>query len=155
MNYWLIKSEPGSYSIDDLARDRRTSWNGVRNYQARNFMKAMKKGDKVLFYHSSTDPSAVVGIAEVVKQAYPDDTALDSKSNYYDPKSTKQKPIWEMVDIKYTLTFKEPVTLTEIKRLPALSGILLAQPGSRLSVLPVLPEHFAIIARLGSGKQPR
>ncbi len=149
MNYWLMKSEPGSYSIDDLVRDKRTSWNGVRNYQARNFMKAMKKGDRVLFYHSSANPNAVVGIAEIVKEAYPDELALDAKSKYYDPKSTKEKPIWEMVDIKFVKKFKEPVTLTEIKRLPSLAGIPLAEQGSRLSVQPVSSKHFTIIEKLG------
>ena len=144
-----MKSEPTSYSIDDLVRDKRTSWNGVRNYQARNFMKEMAKGDRVLFYHSNTDPNEVMGIAEVVREAYPDDAALDKRSHYYDPKATKEKPIWEMVDIAFVKKFREPVTLAQIKRDPKFEGMVLIQKGSRLSVQPVSKSHFDLLQKLG------
>lgn len=147
-----MKSEPTSYSIDDLARDKRTSWNGVRNYQARNFMKAMAKGDRVLFYHSNTDPNEVVGVAEVTREAYADDAALDKKSHYYDPKATKEKPIWEMVDISFVKKFAVPVTLAQIKRDPRFEGMVLTARGSRLSVQPVSKPHFDAVLKLGSLK---
>lgn len=149
MNYWLIKSEPDCYSIDDFRKDKKASWSGVRNYQARNFMKAMKKGDLVLFYHSSADPTAIVGIGSVIKEAHPDLTALDKKDDHYDPKSTLAKPIWEMVDFSFVKKFKNPLTLSQIKFNPKLKGILLAQQGSRLSVQPVSKLHFEIISSLG------
>jgi predicted RNA-binding protein with PUA-like domain len=149
MNYWLIKSEPDCYSIDDFKKDKRTSWSGVRNYQARNFMKEMRVGDMALFYHSSTDPKAVVGIAKVVKEAHPDTTALDKKDDHYDPKATKENPIWYMVDFAFVEKFKNPVTLAEVKRNPKLEGIPLTQPGSRLSVQPVSKAHFETIQKLG------
>ncbi|MFZ3020137.1 MAG: EVE domain-containing protein [Minisyncoccia bacterium] len=149
MNYWLIKSEPDCYSIDNFKKDKKASWSGVRNYQARNFMKSMKKGDLALFYHSSSNPTAVVGIAKVIKETHPDLTALDKKDDHYDAKSTKEKPIWEMVDFGFVKKFKNPVTLSQIKFNPKLKGILLAQQGSRLSVQPVSEKHFKIIKQLG------
>lgn len=149
MNYWLIKSEAASYSIDDLARDKKTGWSGVRNYQARNFMKAMKKGDLLLYYHSGGDAPSVVGMAEVSKEAHTDETALDPKSNYYNPKSTKTKPIWEMVEVKFIKKLAEPITLTAIKQNKKLKGIMLAEQGSRLSVQPVSQEHFSEIEWMG------
>lgn len=148
MNYWLIKSEPTSYSIDDLARDKQTFWNGVRNYQARNFIREMKKGDKVLFYHSGANPPAVVGFAQVSRDAYPDSTALDPKHHYYDPKATSDNPIWMMVDVKFISKCKTPLSISVIKHTPALKGMMVTQPGSRLSVQPVSEKHFAVIEKL-------
>lgn len=150
MKYWLIKSEPDSYSIDDLRKDKRTGWSGVRNYQARNFMKEMSKGDLALFYHSSTEPKAVVGVAKVAKEAYPDPTAFDKRSEYYEPKATKENPIWYQVDFGFESKFKTPVTLGQIKTHPKLGGILLAQQGSRLSIQPVSEAHFETIQKLGN-----
>jgi predicted RNA-binding protein with PUA-like domain len=150
MNCWIIKSEADCYSIDDFKKDKKASWSGVRNYQARNFMKNMRSGDLALFYHSSSDPTAVVGIAKVVKEAYPDSTALDKKDEHFDPKSTKEKPIWEMVDFGFVKKFKNPVTLTQIKFNPKLKGIILAQQGSRLSIQPVSETHFKIIEKMGA-----
>ena len=111
-----MKSEPEAFSIDDLAKapKKTTCWDGVRNYQARNFMRAMEIGDQVFFYHSSVDPARVVGVAEVVKKAYPDHTALDPKDKHYDPKATPANPIWEMVDIKFVRKFDEPLTLEDL-----------------------------------------
>jgi len=149
MNYWLIKSEPSCYSIDDLKRDKKASWTGVRNYQARNFLKSMKVGDLAIFYHSSATPPAAVGIAEVVKGAYADTTALDKKDDHYDPKSSKANPIWYAVDFGFVSKFKEPLTLSQIKINPKLEGMVVTQTGSRLSVQPVSKEHFETIQKLG------
>ena len=150
--YWLIKSEPESFSIDDLAKSKNktTYWDGVRNYQARNFIRdEMKKGDKVLYYHSNAEPNAVVGICEVVKEAYPDFTAFDPKDKHYDPKSKKENPSWFMVDIKLVKKFKRDVTLAEIKVSKKLAKMRLIQRGNRLSVMPVAKEEFEIIEKLG------
>jgi predicted RNA-binding protein with PUA-like domain len=151
MNFWLIKSEADCYSIDDFKKDRKAAWSGIRNYQARNFMRdGMKKGDLVLFYHSSSDPNAVVGVAKVSKEAFPDETQFKKGDEYYDPKATKEKPIWMNVEVEYVETFDRPVTLAEIKNRPDLKGMMLTQPGSRLSVQPVSEKHFKIIERLGN-----
>jgi predicted RNA-binding protein with PUA-like domain len=149
MNYWLIKSEPDCYSIDDFKKDKKTSWSGVRNYQARNFMKEMKVGDLALFYHSSANPKAVVGIAKVVKAAHPDITALDKKDDHFDPKATKESPIWYMVDFGFVEKFKNPVTLPQIKIDPRFEGMPLTQQGSRLSVQPVSEKHFKLVEKQG------
>jgi predicted RNA-binding protein with PUA-like domain len=149
MNYWLIKTEPDCYSIDDFKKDKKTSWSGIRNYQARNFIKDMKKGDLVLFYHSSTDPKGVAGVAKVVGEARPDTTALDKKDDHYDPKASKANPIWFMVDIVFSVKFKNMVTLQRIKADPKLKGIIVASQGSRLSVQPVSKAHFDRIRELG------
>lgn len=149
MKYWLIKSEPSCYSIGDFKKDKITSWSGIRNYQARNFMKDMKLGDLAIFYHSGANPPAAVGIAEVTMAAHPDITALDKKDEHFDPKSTKENPIWYMVDFRYVETFKNPITLPQIKIDPKLDGIMVAAQGSRLSVQPVSKEHFEILRKLG------
>jgi predicted RNA-binding protein with PUA-like domain len=149
MAYWLIKSEPTCYSIDDLKRDKKTTWSGVRNYQARNFMQAMKKGDEALFYHSSADVIGAVGVTRVVAEAYADKTALDKKDDHYDPKATPEKPIWANVDFAFVQKVKTPVTLSQIKFDPALAGIMVAERGSRLSVQPVSEKHFKRIMELG------
>lgn len=150
MQYWLMKSEPEAYSIHDLAKEptRTTFWDGVRNYQARNFMRAMKAGDRVLFYHSNADPPAVAGTATVVRTAYPDFTALDPEDKHYDPKATQDNPIWEMVDVKLERIFPRPIPLDELRATPGLKGMELLRRGSRLSVQPVSKEHFEIVLRL-------
>ena len=151
--YWLGKSEPEVFSFDDLlaAPGRTTHWDGVRNFAARNHLRAMKKGDRVLFYHSSAKPTAVVGVAEVAREAYPDPTALDKKDPHFDPKSKADDPTWFMVDIKAVEAFKRPVSLDEIKKVKELSKMALIRLG-RLSVQPVTPEEFDTITRLGSEK---
>ena len=150
MAYWLMKSEPSVFSIDDLKREGQTCWDGVRNYQARNFMRdQMKLSDRVLFYHSNATPTGVAGIAEIVREAYPDHTAFDPADPHYDPKSDPNAPTWVMVDIGYVATFPSFVTLDEIKAEPGLAGIVVAQKGSRLSVQPVSEEHFKFLCMLG------
>lgn len=146
--HWLLKSEPETYSIHDLERDQVTSWEGVRNYQARNFLREMKVGDKVLFYHSSSTPPGVAGLAEVVREAYPDSFAWDRKSPYYDPRSTEEKPVWFMVDVGFVERFPELLPLPELRDDPALEGMELLRKGSRLSVQPVSKEHFDHIVKL-------
>ncbi len=150
MNYWLLKSEADCYSIDDMKKDKKAAWVGIRNYQARNFMRdGMKVGDLALFYHSSSNPNACVGVVKVVSKPYPDPTQFDPKNEYYDPKATKEKPIWMLVDVQFQKKLKREVTLAEIKHRPDLKGIMLAQQGSRLSIQPVSEAHFNIISKLG------
>ena len=146
-SFWLMKSEPDTYSVQDLERDGRTMWDGVRNYQARNNMRKMKIGDRVLFYHSRQDPPAAVGIAEVVKEAYPDPTQFDPKSKYFDAKSNDEDPRWWLVEISHVETFSGPVTLQDIKAEPSLAGMVLVN-NSRLSVQPVGREEFELIQRM-------
>ena len=148
--YWLMKSEPSAFSIQDLrkTRNQTTSWDGVRNFQARNFMRAMKSGDRVLFYHSNADPPAVAGIAEVLKEAYPDDTAFDPKDIHYDPKSTPARPLWDVVDIKLVRIFPVPIPLDRLREVPKLKRMELLRKGSRLSVQPVRPEEWAVVLKL-------
>lgn len=148
--YWLVKSEPTTFSFDDLLRlhNKTTSWNGVRNFVARNFMKdGMKLGDRVFFYHSSANPTAIVGICEVVREAYPDDTAFDPASAGYDAQSSKNAPTWFMVDLRAVAQFTRPVTLEEIKARPELKDMVLLRIG-RLSVQPVAPAEWETICRL-------
>lgn len=150
--YWLVKSEPSAFSIDDLAKSKNktTYWDGVRNYQARNFMRdEMKVGDLVLFYHSNADPNAVVGYCEVVKEGYPDFSAFDPDDKHFDPKSKEEQPTWIMVDIKLKKKFKTPATLTEIKNNPKLKNMRLVQRGNRLSVMPVEKKEFDEILKMG------
>ena len=140
--YWLMKSEPDVYSIDDLEADGRTHWDGVRNYQARNFMRDdMEEGDRVLYYHSNTNPPGVVGVAEIVKEGYPDHTARDPDSDYYDEKATDDDPRWYMVDIAFVRKLPRTVPLSEIKDEPALEDMVLVNR-SRLSVQPVEEDEF-------------
>ena len=153
--YWLVKSEPSVFSFDDLMAlpNRTTPWDGVRNYQARNTMRdGMKKGDKVFFYHSSTDPAAIVGIAEVAKEAYPDPSAFDPKDSHYDPKSKKESPTWYVVDIKGIEALKRPISLTELRGVKGLEKMTLLQKGSRLSVQPVTSSEWKIITALAAKK---
>lgn len=153
MKYWLFKSEPDVFSIEDLkkSKNRTASWEGVRNYQARNFLRDdVKKGDLVLFYHSSVEPMAVAGTAVVVKEGYVDHFAFEKKSDYYDPKSKTDKPQWYMVDVKFQSQFKNPVTLKAIKTYKELSNMRLIQKGGRLSIQPITKEEFDFIVKLGN-----
>lgn len=154
--YWLMKSEPGAFSIDDLARSPKqtTCWDGVRNYQARNFMRDMAVGDQVFFYHSNADPPAIVGIAEVVRTAYPDETQFDKRSHHYDPSSRPADPRWQMVDIKFREKFAVGLPLDRLREEPKLKQMALLQKGSRLSVQPVTASEWAVIVKLaGSAKR--
>ena len=138
-HYWLMKSEPDAFSIDDLKKVGVEPWNGVRNYQARNFMRAMQPGDGVLFYHSNTDVPGIVGVAEVASLPYPDETQFNAKSDYFDPKATREQPRWDLVDVKFVKKLKRTIALDEIKaRVDELGeGFALIQKGTRLSVMPV------------------
>jgi predicted RNA-binding protein with PUA-like domain len=151
MQYWLVKTEPESYSIDDLAREPKqtTCWHGVRNYQARNMLRdAMRRGDRVLFYHSNASPPAVVGVAEVVREGYPDPTALDPASQYYDPKASADDPRWFMVDLRLVRKFPQPLPLERLREVAALREMELLRKGSRLSVQPVRKAEFDAILKL-------
>jgi predicted RNA-binding protein with PUA-like domain len=154
MNYWLMKSEPDAFSISDLkSRPKKTEhWDGVRNYQARNFMRAMKKGDLAFFYHSSCETPGVYGIIEIARAAYPDHTAWDPENHHYDPKSTPERPLWFMVDVRFKRELEKPVTLTTIKMQPALKQMPLVQRGSRLSVMPVTEKEWNTILKLAEEK---
>jgi predicted RNA-binding protein with PUA-like domain len=149
MKYWLMKSEPDAFSIDDLAKAGTEPWSGVRNYQARNFMRQMQPGDGVLFYHSSTAVPGVVGLAEVASVPYPDPTQFQKKSHYYDPKSTQEEPRWSLVDVRFKRKLKRVITLQELKaRADDLDGFTLLARGSRLSVLPVTASQWKTILSL-------
>jgi predicted RNA-binding protein with PUA-like domain len=156
MHYWLIKSEPDVFSIRDLARaqGRTTCWEGVRNYQARNFLRAMQQGDRALFYHSNATPSAVAGIVEVVREAYPDATAWDPKSDYHDPKAGPDNPIWSRVDVRLVEIFPREIPLEELRGAKALAGMELLRRGSRLSVQPVTAAQFRTIEKLAHADPP-
>jgi predicted RNA-binding protein with PUA-like domain len=142
VRHWLVKSEPDVFSIDDLARDRTTSWEGVRNYQARNAMIEMQLGDLALYYHSNAGPSGVAGICEIVKLAYPDPAQFDPKSEYYDSGSKPEDPRWKMVDVGFVEKLPRTISLDELKAEPALEGMIVLQKGTRLSVTPVSKAHF-------------
>ena len=150
LQYWLLKSEPNTFSIDDLAKSSRqtTCWEGVRNYQARNFLRSMKRGDQAFFYHSNEDPTSIVGIVEIVKEAYPDHYAFDSKSRYYDSKSTPESSRWFMVDVKFVKKFSTPLSLSTLRNTNGLEGMELLRKGSRLSVQPVRANEWKIIMEL-------
>ena len=152
--YWLMKSEPGEYSLDDLKKepDQTEHWDGVRNYQARNFMRDdMQVGDGVLFYHSGKKPQ-VVGTARVVRTGYPDHTAWDPDNSHFDPKSTPDNPIWFMVDVQFTSEFETPIPLKALRDVPALKDMTLLRRGNRLSVMPVTKKEFDTIVKLGRKK---
>lgn len=153
MNYWLFKSEPGEFSIDELAaRTRKTCfWDGVRNYQARNFMRdSMKKGDLGFFYHSSCEQPGIVGIVEIVAEASPDETAFDPEDKHYDPKSQRDEPRWFAVQVRLKRKFRKPLTLVKLKQHAgdSLSGMRLLQRGNRLSVMPITSEEWQFILEL-------
>lgn len=157
-SYWLLKSEPGTFSIDDLiqAPDQMTCWEGVRNYQARNFLRAMTRGDQAFFYHSNADPPGIVGIVTIVREAYPDDTQFDPGSRYHDPRSTKDNPRWVMVDVRLVEKFQEPLTLERLRQTKGLEGMELLRKGSRLSVQPVRKQAWDLILAMArkSGSRP-
>ena len=151
--YWLFKSEPTAYSFSDLLKepDQTAEWDGVRNYQVRNYMRdEMKVGDGVLFYHSSAKPLAVVGTASIVRESYPDSTAWDPNDRHFDQKSTPDNPVWLMVDIKAEQEFAHPVTLPQIKAHPQLQDMLLARRGMRLSIQPVTRQEWEEVVALGT-----
>ncbi len=149
-HYWLMKSEPEDFSIDDLARVGVEPWTGVRNYQARNFMRNMRLCDGVLFYHSNTDVPGVYGLAEVAATAYPDPTQFDPESKYHDEKSTREEPRWDLVDVRYVRTLKRPITLDDMRAQAEKLGeeFALIRKGNRLSVLPVTAAQWKIILSL-------
>ena len=149
---WLMKSEPDVYSIDDLERDGTEPWEGVRNYQARNFMREMAEGDLVLFYHSNAKPPGVAGICRVSRAAYPDPTQFDPKSDYYDAKSKQDEPRWSRVDVGFVEKFAKEVSLQALKDDPALTGMRVTQKGSRLSVQPVDAKHFRRVLKMAKAK---
>jgi predicted RNA-binding protein with PUA-like domain len=149
--YWLVKTEPESFSIDDLAAapKQTTFWSGVRNYQARNYMRdQMQLGDRVLFYHSNADPPAIVGVAEVVRAGYPDHTAWDERDSHYDPASPADKPRWYMVDLKFVQKFAKPLALGDLRGVAALKDMELLRQGSRLSVQPVSKQEYDAVLKL-------
>lgn len=151
MAHWLVKSEPSVYSIGDLKRDRVTHWEGVRNYQARNYLREMKPGDKLLFYHSSEEPVGVAGIAQVKSAAYPDASQFNPKDEYYDQKATKENPRWFSPDIEFVEQFSEVLPLEALRLEKSLKTMVLFQRGSRLSVQPVSEAQFAHIRGLAKG----
>ena len=153
MQDWLLKSEPDCFSIDALrkAKKQMTCWDGVRNYQARNFLRAMKVGDRAFFYHSSCDPPAVVGVVEIVREAYPDSSAWNPDDDHFDPKASPENPVWSMVDVKLVEVFPRTVPLDELRSVKALAGLELLRRGSRLSVHPVTAAEFRTIQQLGCG----
>lgn len=150
MKYWLVKTEPSEFSWEDLknAPGQTTSWEGVRNYQARNYMREMQPGDLVLFYHSQATPLAIMGIAKVVRSAYPDPDQFDPSSHYFDPKSTPENPRWETVDIQYQREFPAPIPLPQLKEIPELENMVLLRKGSRLSVQPLTEREWQIVLSL-------
>lgn len=152
MAFWLVKTEPHVYSIDDLQRDKVTSWTGVRNYQARNFLREMSVGDLVLVYHSNAEPPGVFGIARVKQSAKPDPTQFDERSEYFDPAASLEKPRWFCPDLAFSAKLSMMVSLDSLRGQASLSGLQLLQRGSRLSVLPVTEAHFEIICSMGSGR---
>ena len=153
--YWLMKCEPSAYAIDDLERDGRTCWEGVRNFQARNFMRdVMQVGDGVLFYASNADPSGVTGLAAICRTGYPDHYAWQAGHKYFDARSTEARPVWYMVDIEFVERFPAAIPLATLKETPGLDEMMVTKRGARLSVQPVTPAEYDIVAALGqrSGK---
>lgn len=155
MNHWLFKTEPGCFSIDDLAAapEATTSWDGVRNYQARNFMRdRMRSGDLGLLHHSGKNPG-LVGVVEIVRESYPDHTAMDENGQHFDPRHSHDHPVWYMVDVRLSRTFDAPLPLTLLRTVPELAGMELLKKGSRLSVQPVRPEEFEAVMALADRLQ--
>ncbi len=156
MNYWLMKTEPNTYSWEDFKAEpqRRDYWDGVRNYQARNLMKSMRVGDLAFFYHSVVKPQVITGIVRIVREAYPDPTQFDPQSPYFDPKSAPENPRWVAVDIEYVTDILPPITREELKAIPELQNMVLLKKGSRLSIQPVTPKEWQIILGLRDIKLP-
>ena len=149
MTYWLMKSEPDAYSIDDLKRDKTEPWDGIRNYQARNLIRDdMSIGDEAIFYHSSCKEPGAVGLAKIVSDAYPDPTQFDSRSKYYDPKSPEENPRWLLRDVMFVRKLTRNITLKEIKTHPGLADFRLVQRGNRLSIFPVDKKHWDLLLSL-------
>ncbi|MBK1828457.1 EVE domain-containing protein [Haloferula rosea] len=156
MKYWLIKSEPDVFGIEDLEKVGREPWDGIRNYQARNFMRdGMEVGDLAIFYHSNAKPPGAVGIARVASDVYPDPTQFDSKSKYHDPKSNPDEPRWLLRDFEFVLKFPEMVSLEELKAEAALEGMMVTQRGTRLSITPVEAKHFKKVCKMAGVKVPK
>ncbi len=148
-NHWLMKCEPAAYTIEALERDGTCGWEGVRNFQARNFMRAMTKGDLVIFYASNAEPSGATGVAEVVRDAYPDPFALKKGHGYFDPKATKENPIWYTVDLGFVEKFPRTVPLGALRETAGLESMEILRKGSRLSVTPLTKQEFEIVRKLG------
>ena len=156
MKYWLMKSEPSVYGIEDLQRDKRTSWGGVRNYQVRNmFRDEFAKGDLAFFYHSSCDEPGIVGTMKVMGVAYPDPAQFDPESEYFDPRSRRESPAWLAVDVQFQRRFRQPVSLDALRRHPGLEGMLILRRGNRLSVTPVTGVEAQVILSLAAGAAGR
>tara|TARA_R110000764_G_scaffold61383_1_gene130944 strand:- start:624 stop:1079 length:456 start_codon:yes stop_codon:yes gene_type:complete len=145
MSYWLMKSEPDAFSIDDLSAAGQAPWDGVRNYQARNFMRAMQPGDHFLLYHSSCQPPGIAGLGDIISAPYPDSTALDPNSHYHDPKASTERLPWVAVDVGFTKKFPALLALADIRQLNGLEELPLLQKGNRLSVMPITSEQWAIL----------
>ena len=154
MTYWLFKTEPIGYSIDDLKSDKKTVWSGVRNYQARNMLRdEVKRGDVVIFYHSSCAVPAAVGVAEVTKTGFPDETQFDPKSHYFDATAKKENPRWFVVEVKFKEKFAQEVPLAEMRKARLLADLRLLAPGNRLSLFPVSKTHFELITKMGNAEK--
>ncbi len=151
MKYWLMKSEPSEFSIDDLAHVKRSAWDGVRNYQVRNMMRdEMQIGDLAFFYHSNAKPTGIAGIMEICQTAYPDPSAFDPENKHYDPRSKAEKPSWLMVDVKFQQKFRHILTLEQLRNHPALSDLLILRKGNRLSITPLAPSQWEIILKIAN-----
>lgn len=150
VGYWLLKSEPSTFSIEDLAKrpGKRDSWDGVRNYQARNYLRDMKRGDLAFFYHSSAKETGIAGIVRIVAEAYPDPTAFDRRSDHYDPKGDPSRPVWYMVDVKLERRMRRFIPLAKLKARQELADMILLRRGNRLSVMPIAEKHWHAILRL-------
>lgn len=154
MQYWLFKSEPDAFSIDDLAAkpNQTEHWDGIRNYQARNYLRdEVKQGDQVLFYHSSCKIVGIAGLAEVVKEAYPDYSQFNPESKYFDPKANPDKPRWVMVDVQFKQKFSKVLSLAKIKSMPEITEIGLVKKGHRLSIMPVTEKEFSVLLKAAKG----
>jgi len=148
MAYWLMKSEPSAYSIDDLKREGQTHWDGIRNYQARNYMREMQLGDEAFFYHSNCKPPGIVGTMKVITTVYTDHTAFDPQDVHFDPKSKKDQPRWEMVDLAYGATFPKILSLAALRAEPSLEGLVILRKGNRLSITPLSEAEWQSILKL-------
>jgi predicted RNA-binding protein with PUA-like domain len=152
--HWLFKSEPNSYSIDHLQKDGTTAWTGIRNYLVRNYMRdEMHLGDEILFYHSSTAILGIYGLAKVASKSYPDPTQFDEKSHYFEPRATKEKPVWMLVDISFVKKFKVPVPMSALRENTKLHGLQLLRPHNRLSITPVTKDEFEEILKMAKAKE--
>ena len=149
MAYWLMKSEPDVFGYSDLVRAKREGWDGIRNYQARIFLRSMRKGDQAIFYHSNATPPGAAGVMKIVKEAEPDPTQFDPKSDYHDPASKRDEPRWLMRDLRFVERFARVVTLDELRACPALKAMVALQKGNRLSVTPVTKAEFDAVVRMG------